>query len=120
MDSSYLVNKLQGILSGAASVAFDMALKTLCEQCANTIKNFEALSDQLNSMQIDDCAVSKELVGMVMDENGFHSIEVMKERLGTAIKENKLSQGIADMWHHASEQDKANNNVPRQEISLMP
>ena len=113
MDSSYLVNKLQGILSGAASVAFDMALKTLCEQCANTIKNFEALSDQLNSMQIDDCAASKELVGMVMDENGFHSTEVMKERLGTAIKENKLSQGIADMWHQASEQDKANNNVPQ-------
>jgi len=49
--------------------------------------------------------------GMVMDENGFHSTEVMKERLGTAIKENKLSQGIADMWHQASEQDKANNNV---------
>ncbi len=111
MNSDYLVDKLQGILSGAASVAFDLALKTLCEQCANTIKNFEAISDKLNSMQIDECAAAKELVGVVMDENGFHSSEVMKEKLGTSIKENKLSQGISDLWSTITTQDKANNNV---------
>lgn len=64
MNTDYLVDKLQGILSGTASVAFDLGLKTLCEQCSNTIKNFEALSDKLNSMQIDECAAAKELVGV--------------------------------------------------------
>ncbi|MBU1413941.1 conjugal transfer protein TraH [Myxococcota bacterium] len=113
MDSDYLVNKLQGILSGAASVAFDLGLKTLCEQCSNTIKNFEALSDKLNSMQIDECAAAKELVGMVMDDNGFHSTEVMREKLGTSIKENKLSQGVSDMWDTITKEDEANNNVPQ-------
>lgn len=113
MNTDYLVNKLQGILSGAASVAFDLALKTLCEQCSNTIKNFEAISDKLNSMQIDECAAAKELVGVVMDENGFHSGEVMKEKLGTAIKENKLSQGVSEMWDIITTEDKANNNVPQ-------
>ncbi|WP_319549521.1 conjugal transfer protein TraH [Desulfogranum marinum] len=113
MNTDYLVNKLQGILSGAASVAFDLGLKTLCEQCSNTIKNFEAISDKLNSMQLDECAASKELVGVVMDENGFHSGEVMKEKLGTAIKENKLSQGVSEMWDIITTEDKANNNVPQ-------
>jgi len=113
MNTDYLVDKLQGILSGAASVAFDLGLKTLCEQCSNTIKNFEALSDKLNSMQIDECAAAKELVGVVMDENGFHSSEVMKEKLGTAIKENKLSQGVSEMWDIITTEDKANNNVPQ-------
>ena len=113
MNSDYLVNKLQGILSGAASVAFDLGLKTLCEQCSNTIKNFEALSDKLNSMQLDECAAAKELVGVVMDENGFHSSEVMKEKLGTSIKENKLSQGVSEMWDIITKEDKANNNVPQ-------
>ena len=113
MNTEYLVDKLQAILSGAAAVAFDLALKTLCEQCSNTIKNFEALADNLNSMQIDECAAAKELVGVVMDDSGFHSTEVMRERLGTSIKENKLSQGVVEMWDMATKEDKANNNVPQ-------
>jgi conjugative transfer pilus assembly protein TraH len=113
MNSDYLVDKLQGILSGAAAVAFDLGLKTLCEQCSNTIKNFEALSDKLNSMQLDECAAAKELVGVVMDDNGFHSSEVMREKLGTSIKENKLSQGVSEMWDIVTKQDAANNNVPQ-------
>ena len=113
MNTDYLVNKLQGILSGAASVAFDLGLKTLCEQCSNTIKNFEAISDKLNSMQLDECSAAKELVGVVMDENGFHSSEVMKEKLGTSIKKNKLSQGVSEMWDIITTEDEANNNVPQ-------
>jgi conjugative transfer pilus assembly protein TraH len=98
MDTDYLVDKLQAILSNAAGVAFDLGLKTLCEQCSNTIKNFEALSDALDQMQIDECSAGKSLVGIVADENGFHSGEEMKERLGTAVKENKLVSGVSDMW----------------------
>jgi len=113
MNTDYLVGKLQAILSGAPAVAFDMALKTLCEQCSNTIKNFEALADKLNSMQLDECAASKELVGIMADENGFHSSEVMREKLGMAIKENKLVSGTAELWDSLSKQDRANNNQPQ-------
>ena len=59
MNTDYLVDKLQGILTGAAAVAFDLALKTLCEQCSNTIKNFEAIADKLHSMQLEECAAAK-------------------------------------------------------------
>jgi conjugative transfer pilus assembly protein TraH len=113
MNTDYLVDKLQSILDSAASVAFDLALKTLCEQCSNTIKNLEALADNLNSMQIDECSAAKEMVGVVMDENGFNSSEVMREKLGTAIKENKLTQGISEMWDIITQEDKANDNVPQ-------
>ena len=113
MNTDYLVAKLQSILENAPAVAFDLALKTLCEQCSNTIKNFEALADNLNSMQIDECAAAKEVVGVVMDENGFHSSEVTREKLGTAIKENKLTQGVSEMWDILTKEDQANNNVPR-------
>ncbi len=112
MNTDYLVNKLQGILSGAAAAAFDLGLKTLCEQCSNTIKNLEALSDKLNSMQVDECAAAKELVGVVMDEDGFHSTEVMKEKMGTAIKENKLRQGASEMWDIITQDDWSHNNQP--------
>jgi len=112
MNEEYLMDKLQGILTGAASVAFDLALKTLCEQCSNSIKNFEALADKLNSMQMEDCAASKTLVGIVADEDGFHSSEEMKKNLDTAIKDNKLSQGIADLYHDLTTENKANDMKP--------
>ncbi|MBU0665278.1 MAG: conjugal transfer protein TraH [Proteobacteria bacterium] len=111
MDSDYLVDKLQAILSNAAGVAFDLGLKTLCEQCSNTIKNFEALADNLNQMQIDECGAAKELVGVVMDENGVHSAEVMQEKLGTAVKESKLASGVSDMWTTLVSEEKANNGL---------
>lgn len=113
MNADYLQDKLQGILTNAAAVAFDLGLKTLCEQCSNSIKNFEAISDKLNSMQIEECAAAKSLVGVVMDENGFHSAEVAREKLGTAIKKNKLVQGVVEMWDIATKEDHANNNEPR-------
>lgn len=111
MDSDYLVDKLQAILSNAAGVAFDLGLKTLCEQCSNTIKNFEALSDALNQMQIDECAAGKSLVGIVADENGFHSGEEMKERLGTAVKENKLVSGVSEMWTNLTTAEQASGGA---------
>lgn len=113
MNADYLVNKLQGILTNAAAVAFDLGLKTLCEQCSNTIKNFEAIADKLNSMQIEECAAARGVVGVMMDENGFQSSEAMRETLGTAIKENKLVQGISEMWDIATKEDQVNNNVPK-------
>jgi conjugative transfer pilus assembly protein TraH len=108
MDSDYLGDKLQNILTNAAGVAFDLALKTLCEQCSNTIKNFEAMSDALNQMQIDECAAGKELVGIVADKNGIRSADAMQERLGTAIKENKLSSGVSEMWDKMTKEEKSN------------
>lgn len=113
LNTNYLVNKLQTILSGASAVAFDLALKTLCEQCSNTIKNFEAMADKLNSMQMDECAASKELVGIVADENGFRSSEAMREKLGTSIKENKLVSGVSDMWDTITKEDRSRNNQAR-------
>ena len=113
MNADYLVNKLQGILTGAAGVAFDLALKTLCEQCSNTIKNMEAISDKLNSMQLEECASAKTLVGIVADKNGFHSSEVMREKLDTAIKKNKLRQGTSEMWDMITKENPANDDVPQ-------
>jgi len=49
INTDYLVDKLQGILSSTASVAFDLGLEILYEQCSNIIKNFKAISDKVNN-----------------------------------------------------------------------
>ncbi|MDP3695932.1 MAG: conjugal transfer protein TraH, partial [Desulfocapsaceae bacterium] len=76
-----------------------------------TIKNFEALSDALNQMQIDECAAAKSLVGIVADENGVRSGEEMKERLGTAVKENKLVSGVSEMWTDLTTEEQASGGA---------
>ena len=108
MNSQYLVSKLQSILSNAAGVAFDLALKTLCEQCSNTIKNMEALSDTLNHIQMNECAAGKALVATVQDP----SADNVKKELGEAINYDKLSSGASDLWTSLTTSQRAANNVP--------
>ena len=65
LDTDYLVNKLQRILSAAPAAAFDIALKTLAPQVSATIKELEAIVDKLNNLQLDDCKAAKALVATV-------------------------------------------------------
>ena len=112
-DKDWLQDKLERIMGGVAVAAFDLGLKVLCEQCANTIKNVEAMIDKLNSMQLDECAAGKTLVGIVADEDGFRSSDEMKEQLGTAIKENKITSGVNKFWHDLTDKEQAHNNEPQ-------
>ena len=111
MNSDYLVKKLEAILTDAAGVAFDLALKTECEMCSNTIKNMEALSDTLNHLQMNECAAGKSLVGVLADKDGFSSMDAMKSKLGEAINYDKLSSGVSDLWTTLTTSERSSGNV---------
>jgi conjugative transfer pilus assembly protein TraH len=113
LNFEYLVQKLQRILMSGGAVAFDLALKTLCEPCATSIKSFEAIADKLNSLQLDECAAAKDIKAVLQssDGQGFASMDTIERRLGNAIKENKLSQGLADLYQTITEEDRANRNL---------
>jgi conjugative transfer pilus assembly protein TraH len=113
LNFEYLVQKLQRILMSGGAVAFDLALKTLCEPCATSIKSFEAIADKLNSLQLDECTAAKDIKAVLQssDGQGFASMDTIERRLGNAIKENKLSQGLADLYQTITEEDRANKNL---------
>lgn len=113
LNFEYLVQKLQRILMSGGAVAFDLALKTLCEPCATSIKSFEAIADKLNSLQLDECTAAKDIKAVLQssDGQGFASMDTIERRLGNAIKENKLGQGLADLYQTITEEDRANNNL---------
>ncbi len=115
LNFEYLVQKLQRILMSGGAVAFDLALKTLCEPCATSIKSFEAIADKLNSLQLDECTAAKDIRAVLQsgDGQGFASMDTVERRLGNAIKENKLSQGLADLYQTITEEDRANRNLAR-------
>ena len=100
------------ILSNAAGVAFDLALKTECEMCSNTIKNLEAISDTLNNLQMNECAAGKSLVGIMADKDGFNSADTMKQKLGEAINYDKLSSGVSDMWTTLTTSQRSSEQCP--------
>ncbi|MBU0967614.1 MAG: conjugal transfer protein TraH [Proteobacteria bacterium] len=113
LNFEYLVEKLQRILMSGGAVAFDLALKTLCEPCATSIKSFEAIADKLNGLQLDECTAARDIRAVLQssDGQGFASMDTVERRLGNAIKENKLSQGIADLYQTITEEDRANQNL---------
>ncbi len=108
LDFDYLVTKLQNILQAAPAAAFDIALKTLCEQCANTVKDLEAVASQLNQIQIDDCKASRALVATVA-KPFFQDKET---ELSVIQSDFMQSTGIEDLFHKIKEDTRANDDNP--------
>lgn len=101
LNFDYLVQKLQRILQSAPAAAFDIALNVLCEPCSKTIKSLEAITDALNSIQLDDCKASKVLVAKAFDALGSDNSRVKAEAesnfmLGSGIED--LREKIKKIW----------------------
>lgn len=106
MNFEFLVQKLQRIIAGASSYAFSIALKTLCEPCDDVMKSMEAISDALNSLQLDDCKASKPLVAKLATSLGVDDPAVKAE----AEKEFALTKGFEELGTKLSEIWKSKEN----------
>lgn len=98
LDVDYLLQKLQKILTSpaAASVAFDIGLNIVCEQCSKAITKFEAIVDALNNLQLDDCRASK--AGVVALAGAAGLKDQIPQKYATAIEEFKQSSGVSNLW----------------------
>ncbi len=101
LNVDYLVEKLQRILAAAPAAAFDIALKTLAPQVAETIKTLEAIVDRLNNLAIDDCKAAKGLVATIADNSGLLN-DKMSAEMKSAQSDFMVSSGIEGMWTDVS------------------
>lgn len=62
MNADYLVKKAEGILKNAPYVVFSLGLKALSTQFGDTIESVQAIVDQLNQLQLDECSAAKGIV----------------------------------------------------------
>lgn len=69
MDAEYLKKKLEGALQAAPTVAFDMALKTACKECSDTIKSLSSMADRINSIQVSECGLAKKGVAILKGDS---------------------------------------------------
>lgn len=108
LDEDYLVQKLQNIMQGAAAVAFDMALKTICKECAETMTKLNAAADYLNGIQINECALSKKTVAVLDKDDPTILSDMWTEMSG----KESLQQSMDRSWQEAKESMEAGNGAP--------
>ncbi|MCT7910348.1 conjugal transfer protein TraH [Arcobacter lacus] len=61
LDKDQFVKFAEGIMSAAPGVAFDLALKTLCPSCSETLKALQAMANQINNMSLNSCQAATAL-----------------------------------------------------------
>jgi conjugative transfer pilus assembly protein TraH len=108
LDADYLVEKLQSIMQAAPAVAFDMALKTMCKECSETLVKLESVADWLNGIQLNECALSKRLVATVSQGDP----NILSAMWGEMTSDVSLSQAIDRSWQEAQENVRANHYQP--------
>jgi conjugative transfer pilus assembly protein TraH len=100
MDAKYLVQKAEKILQAAPAFAFDLAMDQYCKEC-KAIKDFlEHATNLLNSIQENDCALSRRLGYAVTEDTlGGEHKDIMEQMWGTAAGGQSVGQGLQDNWN---------------------
>ncbi|MEJ2743442.1 MAG: conjugal transfer protein TraH, partial [Gammaproteobacteria bacterium] len=78
LDSDRLVQKFQSVIQAAPAVAFDMALKTMCKECSDTMRTLEMMVNHLNGLVQSDCQMAKALAERIMpkipEDNALNTV----------------------------------------------
>ena len=114
LDADYMVEKLENMLQAAPAVAFDMALKTMCKECSETITKMEAAADWLNSMQLNECAATKRMVASVSSDNPNVLGDVWNE-INNGVS---LDQAMERSWQEAQEKIRAGDGAPTADLKI--
>ena len=112
LDKEYLVDKLQSMMQAAPAVAFDIALKTMSKEFSDTLGKFEATVDWLNSLQVNDCAISKRIVTTVSQGD----MNVLDDIWSEVTSDVSLRDAINKNRQDFQETTKANRGTPHVDL----
>ena len=111
MDTEYLVQKLERIMSAAPAAAFDLALKAVSEQISGTLKDLGSWADKLNQLQLDDCKASKALVATIASPASGMFSEKMQSEIKSAQSDFWASSGMGNLYKKFSETTESEQNA---------
>lgn len=106
LDPEYLVEKFERIIQAAPAFAFDLAMTQYCQVCKDSMNTLTALTDQLNSIQVNDCRMSKRLVQAVAEDKN-----VARELLSEAAGNFSLSEALKKNSQDFQENVRTNNGA---------
>lgn len=70
LNKNNLQRFLQMLLQGIPSYLFQLALQTVCPQCAELLNNLTALANQINAMGLNSCQAGMMVANFVFDQIG--------------------------------------------------
>jgi len=106
LDPDLIVDKFQRIIQAAPAVAFDMALKTMCKECSDTMTKMERAASWLNNLQMNECAMSKRLVATVQSDDP----DIAGEMWGSITGDVSLSDAVNRNYNEVQDEAGANND----------
>ncbi|BCK65835.1 pilus assembly protein [Aeromonas caviae] len=115
MDADYLVQKMQRTLQAAPYVALDMAVKTMCKECADTMAKAEQIANFLNGIQLNECALAKPIATAAIDQNP----EALKGLWTEATGTKSLNEATDRLWNETTTKITANNDAPTQDLKTL-
>ncbi|RMG03684.1 MAG: hypothetical protein D6726_05070 [Nitrospirae bacterium] len=115
LNTEYLVQKFQNILSAAPAAAFEIALNNLCEVCKTTIDALEGIADKLNSIQMDDCKLSRSLAVEIMSPLAPEKLASEKAEADKTFQllssSFDLGHAVTNTWESNGDKPVSGNNV---------
>lgn len=114
MDEEFLVQKLENMMQAAPAVAFDMAIKTVTKEFSESLGKFEQIANQLNSLQLDDCAIAKSATTTIVD--GRYS-DIGADVWGTMTNQQSLNKGDSKNYHDSQDKINAAEGQPIENLS---
>lgn len=87
LDPEYMVEKFERIIQAAPAFAFELALTEYCKDCRTVMDTLTSITDQLNSIQVNDCQLSQ-MTGRFLAEKTKAAYDSWQ---GEAAAKNSLS-----------------------------
>lgn len=115
LDPDYLVEKAQRAMQAAPYVAFDMALKTMCKECADTLGKIEQITNFLNGIQLNECALAKPIATTLVERDPAAMAGVFTEITGA----KNLDEAADRMWSDTTSKIKAADDKPISDLKSM-
>jgi len=104
LDAEYLVEKLERIVQAAPAFAFNLALQEFCKPCVAAMEAMEQITDQLNSIQINDCRMSQRLAAVMVNPDD-ENLDALKSEVASSVSIGdglrKNVQGFMDAMRNA-------------------
>ena len=115
LDPDFLVEKAQRAMQAAPYVAFDMALKTMCKECADTLGKIEQITNFLNGIQLNECAMAKPIATAMVERDPSALSGLWTEITGT----KNLEEATDRMWSDTTSKIKAADDKPIADLKSM-
>lgn len=110
LDADYLVQKLESILQAAPAIAFQYLLETLDEKMGNILSKMEAVTNYLNSIQVNDCRLANRAVQIAKGDDNMSGI--IEEMTGS----KSVSEGFAKSYQQSREKLQSNKGNPTEDL----